>query len=153
MKTAPCHVMWRSPDLLDFSPQPGMDSPMPREVGLLGMVNTPSGHPNVLQLYDWFDRPSSYIMAMERPESSVDLFDYRVEQGGVLDEDKVCQITRQLLEALKHCHEKGVVHRDVKPENILIRTDTEEIKLIDFGCGAPIKDTAFTDFSGEWDEA
>ena len=126
--------MWLSRKRLDFSPQPGMDVAMPREVGLFSMVNS-SGHPNVLKLYDWFDKPSSYIMAMERPENSMDLFAYRQKQGGVLNEDQACNITRQLLGALKHCHEQGVVHRDVKPENILIQTDTEEIKLNDFGNG------------------
>ncbi|XP_035250163.1 serine/threonine-protein kinase pim-1-like [Anguilla anguilla] len=127
---------------------PGMEMPMPKEVGLFQMVNTPSSHPNVLKLFDWFDRPASYVMAMERPDPCKDLFTYCQEQGGVLDEDQARSVTGQLLGALQHCHSHGVVHRDVKPENILIQTDTKEIKLIDFGCGDPLKDTAYTEFSG-----
>ena len=122
---------------------------MPKEVGLFGMVNTAGGHPNVLKLYDWFDRPSSYVMAMERPEPCVDVFTYQQEQGGVLDEDQARGITRHLLGALQHCHDHGVVHRDVKPENIMINTDTQEIKLIDFGCGDPLKDSVYTEFAGQ----
>ncbi|KAJ8412334.1 hypothetical protein AAFF_G00146010 [Aldrovandia affinis] len=98
--------------------------PLPREVGLITMVNKPSSHPNILELYDWFDRPSSYIMAMERPYPCQDLFTYCQEQGGVLNEDKARNVTRQLLGALQHCHDHRVVHRDVKPENILIQIET-----------------------------
>ncbi|KAJ8412339.1 hypothetical protein AAFF_G00146060 [Aldrovandia affinis] len=104
-------------------------------------------HPNILELYDWFDRRSSYVMAMERPYPCQDLFMYCQEQGGVLNEDKAHNVTRQLLGALQHCHDHGVVHRDVKPENILIQTETQEIKLIDFGCGDPLMDTPYTEFS------
>ncbi|XP_061074729.1 serine/threonine-protein kinase pim-3-like, partial [Conger conger] len=82
----------------------------PKEVGLFEMVNKLSGHPNILKLYNWFDRPASYVMAMERPNPCKDLFTYRQDQG--------------------------------------IQTDTKEIKLIDFGCGDPLKNTAYTDFSG-----
>ncbi|KAJ8337419.1 hypothetical protein SKAU_G00386390 [Synaphobranchus kaupii] len=121
---------------------------MPKEVGLFQMVNTPSSHPNILKLFDWFDRPASYVMAMERPDPCKDLFTYCQEQGGVLDEDQARSVTRQLLGALQHCHDHGVVHRDVKPGNILIQTDTKEIKLIDFGCGEPLKDTPYTDYAG-----
>ncbi|XP_061075220.1 serine/threonine-protein kinase pim-3-like isoform X1 [Conger conger] len=120
----------------------------PKEVGLFEMVNKLSGHPNILKLYNWFDRPASYVMAMERPNPCKDLFTYRQDQGGVLDEDEARNVTSQLLGALQHCEDQGVVHRDVKPENILIQTDTKEIKLIDFGCGDPLKNTAYTDFSG-----
>ncbi|KAJ8337423.1 hypothetical protein SKAU_G00386430 [Synaphobranchus kaupii] len=127
---------------------PGLERPMPKEVGLFQMVNTPSSHPNILKLFDWFDRPASYVMAMERPDPCMDLFTYCQEQGGVLDEDQARSVTRQLLGALQHCHDHGVVHRDVKPGNILIQTDTKEIKLIDFGCGDPLKDTPYTDYAG-----
>ncbi|KAJ8412341.1 hypothetical protein AAFF_G00146080 [Aldrovandia affinis] len=54
-------------------------------------------HPNILELYDWFDRRSSYVMAMERPYPCQDLFMYCQEQGGVLNEDKAHNVTRQLL--------------------------------------------------------
>ncbi|KAG5834080.1 hypothetical protein ANANG_G00257470 [Anguilla anguilla] len=126
---------------------PGLDRPLPREVGLLKTVNSPS-HPNVLRLYDWFDRRSSYVMAMERPDPCQDLAEYCERQGGALGEGEARHITRQLLGALQHCRQHGVVHRDVKPENILVQTDTRQIKLIDFGCGDPLKDTPYAEFSG-----
>ncbi|KAG9354293.1 hypothetical protein JZ751_012417, partial [Albula glossodonta] len=128
--------------------QPGLEGPLPKEVGLIMKVNQPSSHPNILELYDWFDRPASYVMAMERPKPCQDLLDYCVAQGGLLKEEQARNVTKQLLGALQHCHDRGVVHRDVKPENILIQTDTKQIKLIDFGCGDPLQDDPYTEFSG-----
>ncbi|KAG9328841.1 hypothetical protein JZ751_010201 [Albula glossodonta] len=120
---------------------------MPREVGLIKTVNNQSFHPNILKLHDWFDRPSSYVVAMEHPNPCKDLYSYCQDQGDVLNEDEACNITRQLLGPLQHCEDSGIVHRDVKLENILIQTDTKDIKLIDFGCGDRLKDTPYTEFS------
>ncbi|KAG9335709.1 hypothetical protein JZ751_004223 [Albula glossodonta] len=131
---------------------PGLEGPMPREVGLIKTVNNQSFHPNILKLHDWFDRPSSYVVAMEHPNPCKDLYSYCQDQGDVLNEDEACNITRQLLGPLQHCEDSGIVHRDVKLENILIQTDTKDIKLIDFGCGDRLKDTPYTEFSVQCEE-
>ncbi|KAG1935772.1 serine/threonine-protein kinase pim-1-like [Pimephales promelas] len=55
---------------------------------------------------------------------------------------------RQAVRAAQISCERGVFHRDIKLENFLVNLDTMEVKLIDFGCGALMKNTAFDVFSG-----
>jgi serine/threonine protein kinase len=56
----------------------------------------------------------------------------------------------QLVEAVQYCMSMGVLHRDVKDENILIDLKTSQIKLIDFGSGTFLRDDVYTEYEGIW---
>lgn len=56
-----------------------------------------------------------------------------VVKNGALDPEHVCWITERVLNALKYLHVHGVVHGDVKPDNIIIQPDTHQVVLVDYG--------------------
>ncbi|XP_026128411.1 serine/threonine-protein kinase pim-3-like [Carassius auratus] len=111
------------------------------------LVNSAPACPNVLKLLEWFDRPRRYTMILERPLPCQDLESF-CEENGRLEERLAKKVLLQLITALKHCESRGVLHRDVKPENLLISTDSHDIKLLDFGCGDLLKDSAYKHFAG-----
>uniref|UniRef100_A0A8C1B6W3 non-specific serine/threonine protein kinase n=1 Tax=Cyprinus carpio carpio TaxID=630221 RepID=A0A8C1B6W3_CYPCA len=120
---------------------------LPLEVVLMNLVNSAPACPNVLQLLEWFDRPRRYTLILERPLPCQDLESF-CEENGRLEESLAKKVLLQLITALKHCESRGVLHRDVKPENLLISTESHDIKLLDFGCGELLKDSAYKHFAG-----
>ncbi|CAM9547244.1 unnamed protein product [Rangifer tarandus platyrhynchus] len=97
-----------------------------REVNSMRMVN----HPNIVKLLEVIDTPDSLFIVMEYL-SGGDLFTY-LEVQGCLTEGEARGAFRQLVSALQHCHQQGVVHRDVKLSNLLLDANNN-IKISDFG--------------------
>merc|ERR1712168_1480295 len=116
---------------------------VPLEVALMQQVNDV---PGVIKLLDYFDTADSFYVVMERFNSK-DLFDFISEQGP-LPEHLARDLFMQLVDTVSVCHEKGVVHRDIKDENILIDINTFKIKLIDFGSGALLHEGLYHKFKG-----
>jgi len=116
---------------------------IPLEIALMQQV---ADVPGVIRLIDYFDMSHSYYIVMERFNSK-DLFDFISEQG-CLRENLARHLFKQVLDIVVQCHARGVLHRDIKDENLLIDLTTHQIKLIDFGSGTHLHDGVYTDFEG-----
>lgn len=118
---------------------------VPLEICLLKKVSACAG---VIKMFEWYEMKNYFVIVMEKPEHVQDLFDFITEKGA-LDEETSRKFLRQIVETLIAIHKNGVVHRDIKDENILIDLKTGELKLIDFGSGAFLRDTVYLTFDGE----
>jgi len=117
---------------------------VPLELKLLHSVQSVKG---VIRLLDFFERSDSFIYVMEKPSSSKDLFDFITDKGA-MEEELAKNFFRQVAATVLACHRKGVVHRDIKDENILVDIKTGKCSLIDFGSGAFLQEEAYTEFDG-----
>ncbi|KAG2464359.1 PIM3 kinase, partial [Polypterus senegalus] len=127
---------------------PGEQQLIPLEVALMKMAGRSPSSSLVIQLLDWCMDPYDVLLILERPEPCMDLRDFVFESEEYLEEPLVQHIFRQIVEAVKHCHSRGVFHRDVKMNNILIQLHTCQIKLIDFGCGAQLQEGEYNSYRG-----
>ena len=134
---------WLTYVSLSFQQDSGVAIPM--EVHLHRFLD----HPNVIKLYDFFEHAQAYVMVLERPMYHKDLFDY-ISEKGRLDEKDARSIFRQVVEAVIHCESKGIFHRDIKDENILLDTMSGQVKLLDFGSGTVLENTLYTDYEGKF---
>ena len=117
---------------------------VPMELKLLHSVQNVDG---VIKLLNFYERNDSFIYVMERPNDCKDMFDF-INENKYLEENLARQFFHQIVQTVLACHSMGIIHRDIKDENILVETVTQKLKLIDFGSGALVKEEAYTDFHG-----
>jgi len=106
--------------------QVGLSSDAIREIKLLQELN----HPNVMKVLEIFGSSGNINLVLEYMES--DLEHIIKSNDIVLSVADIKQYMRMLLLAVEHCHNNWVLHRDIKPGNLLIGSDGE-MKLADFG--------------------
>ena len=87
-------------------------------------------HKNIVKIYDVNNSGNLQYIVMEYIDG-ITLKEY-IEQQGALSSKEAIHFTTQILQALQHAHDKGIVHRDIKPQNIMLKTNGE-IKVMDFG--------------------
>ena len=88
-------------------------------------------HPNIIQIYDVFEENGTayYVMDYIEGESLSEL----VKRNGAMSERDAVTYIKQVAAALEHIHEQQIMHLDVKPGNIMVRTKDSRSILIDFG--------------------
>ncbi|PAA51146.1 hypothetical protein BOX15_Mlig016931g2 [Macrostomum lignano] len=103
-----------------------------KELAILESVT--GSHKNIVRYYGFSIsvRSKSIYFLMQHIEGPT-LDSYVKSMAGAMSENEIRVITRQLLSALVFVHAKGIVHKDVKPDNVLIRSSDNVVKLIDFG--------------------
>ena len=99
-------------------------------------------HPNVVQVYDVGEEGDRPFIVMELIDGGT-LAD-RIERPRGLPAGERLPIMQQLCEGLGHAHERGLIHRDIKPQNLLIRKADGCLKIADFGIARAVEETRLT---------
>src|SRR6185437_2011645 len=110
----------------EFAREPSFVERFRREAQAAANLN----HPNIVGIYDWGQESGTYFIVMEYVEGR-SLRDLMRNEGPV-EPGRAADITAEIASALAFAHRSGVVHRDVKPGNVLI-TPQGHVKVTDFG--------------------
>ena len=99
-------------------------------------------HPNIVNVYDVGQEGKVHYIVMEYVDGQ-NLKEI-IKNEGVLDEYTALDITKQIAQALSAAHKKGVIHRDIKPHNILISNEDRQVKVADFGIAKAVSNSTIT---------
>ncbi|MDY0408131.1 protein kinase [Virgibacillus soli] len=98
-------------------------------------------HPNIVSIYDVGEEDNILYIVMEYVKGMT-LKEY-IKENGPIEVSKSIHIMQQLTSAIGHAHENGIVHRDIKPQNILMDPNGQ-VKVTDFGIAMALSATALT---------
>jgi len=110
----------------EFAREPSFVERFRREAQAAANLN----HPNIVAIYDWGQESGTYFIVMEYVEGRS--LRELMRSEGLIEAGRAADITAEIASALAFAHRSGVVHRDVKPGNVLI-TPQGHVKVTDFG--------------------
>ena len=100
-----------------------------REISILKNLD----HPNIEKIYEFYEKENDSINIVMELIDGKELFDHLVKINH-FTEQQTAIIMYQIFSSIKHCHDNGIIHRDIKAENIIIQNEKHLfVKLIDFG--------------------
>lgn len=114
--------------------QPGYDRPLLAEVATNLLIQKPEKCPNIVEMLDWFDDDEYHIFILEYPEPCMTLYEY-LSQRDHLSETQARDFMRQVVSGVQHCFSHDVFNPSLRESNVLINTETMQLKIIDFGSG------------------
>uniref|UniRef100_A0A7S1UM27 Calmodulin n=1 Tax=Phaeomonas parva TaxID=124430 RepID=A0A7S1UM27_9STRA len=122
---------------------PRVEQTIRNEISIMRMVSQME-HNCLVKMYDLYEDETKIVLVLEHLAGG-ELFDRIVERGHYTESD-ASQLTAKLMGALKNCHEQGILHRDMKPENCIYdsRTDDANIKITDFGLALVDDNSSFS---------
>ena len=125
---------------------------IPSEIQIMATLNK-QPHENILKLLDFFEDDEYYYIEtpVHGETGCIDLFDL-IELKTNMTEFEAKLIFKQIVSGVKHLHDLGIVHRDIKDENVIVDSKGF-VKLIDFGSAAYVKSGPFDVFVGTIDYA
>ena len=97
-----------------------------REAGAASKLS----HPNVVEVYDVGESEGRHYIVMEYVRGRT--LKQLISQRGALHKEEAVEIMKQLVSAISAAHENNIIHRDIKPQNVLVKDDGT-VKITDFG--------------------
>ncbi|HWC31782.1 MAG TPA: Stk1 family PASTA domain-containing Ser/Thr kinase [Actinomycetota bacterium] len=125
-----------------FADDPGFIERFRREARAAAMLS----HPNIVAIHDWGETAGTYFMVMEYirgPNLRTLLL-----RDGALAPSQAVDVVSQVLAALEHAHRQGLVPRDIKPENVMVRASDGAVKVTDFGLARALADARISQAPG-----
>ena len=111
------------------------DEEILNEINILKKID----HPNIMKIFEFYSTPTTYYLILEFCEGG-DLNDF--VSTNKLSEFQVIYIMFQIFSAMNYCHKMNILHRDLKPDNILIKKNEDglcRVKICDFGTSSIFK--------------